>query len=86
VPDADSVVERAPAVVPALGDVVDGDDVEPERRLLGVDGVGAVELLDSLREDVEQERELGLAADDDVAVQLQRNALLSLSKSPSGLP
>ena len=59
------------------------DDIEPERRLVGVDGVRAVELLDALREDVEQERELRLAADDDVPP--QRNALLSLSKSPSAL-
>jgi hypothetical protein len=80
------VVEGAPAVLPALGDVVDRDDVEAERRLFGVDGEGAVELLQALREDVEQERELGLPADDDVTLQAQRNALLSLSKIPSGLP
>ena len=78
--DGRAVMERAPPVLPALGDVVDRDDVEAERRFLGVDGVGAVELLDALREDVEQERELGLAADDDVPP--QRKALLSLSKSP----
>jgi hypothetical protein len=78
------VVKRTPAVLPALGHGVHRHDVEAERRLLRVDGVGAVELLDSLREDVEQERQLGLAADDDVPS--QRNALLSLSKSPSGLP
>jgi hypothetical protein len=65
--DPDAVVERAPAVLPALGDLVHRDDVEAERRFLGVDGIRAVELLDTLREDVEQERELGLAADDDVA-------------------
>jgi hypothetical protein len=35
---------------------------------------------------VEQQRELGLAPDDDVTLQLQRNALLSLSRSPSDLP
>jgi hypothetical protein len=80
------VVEGAPAVLPALGDVVQCDDVEAERRLVGVDGVGTVELLDALREDVEQKRELGLAADDDVTLETQRNALLSLSKSPSDLP
>jgi hypothetical protein len=67
-----------------LLDVVDRDDVEAKRRLVGVDGVRAVELLDALREDVEQERELRLAADDDEAP--QRNALLSLPKSPSDLP
>jgi hypothetical protein len=78
------VVELAPPVLPPFLDVVDRDDVEAERRLLGVDGVRAVEFLDPLREDVEQERELGLAADYDEA--LQRNALLSLPKSPSDLP
>jgi hypothetical protein len=85
-PDADAVVERAPAVLPPLGHFLDGDDVEAERRLVRVDGVGAVELLDALRKDVKQECELGLSADDDVALQRQRNALLSLSKSPSDLP
>ena len=65
-------------------DVVDRDDVEAERRLLGVDGVRAVELLDAIREDVEQECELRLATDYDEAP--QRNALLSLPKSPSDLP
>jgi hypothetical protein len=84
--DPNAVVEGAPAVLPPLGHVVDLDDVEAERRLVGVDGVGAVELLDALREDVEQQRELGLAADDDVPLEIQRNALLSLSKSPSDLP
>jgi hypothetical protein len=62
------VVERAPAILPALRHLVHLDDVEAERRLLGVDGVGAVQLLDALGEDVEQERELGLATDDDVAL------------------
>jgi hypothetical protein len=78
------VVEGPPPVLPPLAHVVDRDDVEAERRLLGVDRVRAVELLDALREDVEQQRELGLAADDDVPS--QRNALLSLSKSPSERP
>src|SRR5205814_5193948 len=41
--------------------------VEAERWILGVDGVRAVELLDALGEDVEQQRELGLTADDDEA-------------------
>jgi hypothetical protein len=77
-------VKRAPAVLPALGDVVDRDDVEAERRLFGVDGVRAVELLDAFREDVKQQCELRLAPDDDVAS--QRNALFSLPKSPSDLP
>src|SRR5262249_10577587 len=79
-----AVVEFAPDVLPALRDVFDLDDVEAEGRLVCVDRVGAVELLDALGEDVEQERELGLSPDDDVA--LQRNALLSLAKSPSDLP
>jgi hypothetical protein len=83
-PDPDAVVIGAPSVLPTLGHVVHFQDVEPERRLVGVDRVGAVELLDALREDVKEQRELGLAADDDVA--LQRKALLSLSKSPSDLP
>jgi hypothetical protein len=73
-------VEGPPAVLPPVGDVVDRDDVEAERRLLRVDRVGTVELLDALGKDVEQEHELGLAADDDVPP--QRNALLSLSKMP----
>jgi hypothetical protein len=77
-------VERAPAVLPALRHVVRRDDVEAERWLLCVDRIPTVELLDAFREDVEQQRELGLTADDDVAS--QRNALLSLSKSPSDLP
>ena len=79
-PDLDAVVEGTPAVLPARGYIVDRDDVETERRLVGVDRVRPVELLDALGEDVEQECELGLAADDDVPP--QRNALLSLSKSP----
>jgi hypothetical protein len=79
------VVEVAPAVGPVFVHIVDRDDVEADRRLVGVDRIGAVELLDALREDVEQERELGLASDDDVAPDCQRNALLSLSKSPSDL-
>jgi hypothetical protein len=78
------MVERAPPVFPADGHVGNLDDVEPERGLVRIDGVRAVELLDALREDVEQQRKLGLAADDDVAP--QRNALLSLSKSPSDFP
>ena len=80
------VLERTPLVLPSVTDVFNLDDVEADRRLVGVDREGPVELLDTLREDVEQERELGLATDDDVALQRQRNALLSLSKSPSDLP
>jgi len=77
-------MELAPPVLPPFRDVVDRNKVEAKRRLLGVDGVRAVELLDALREDVEQERELGLAADYDEP--LQWKALLSLPKSPSDLP
>jgi hypothetical protein len=75
------VVERAPAVLPALDHLVDLDDVEAERWLVRVDGERSVELLDALREDVQEQDELRLPADDDVA--LQRKALLSLSKRPS---
>jgi hypothetical protein len=83
--DPDAVVKATPRVLPALGDVLDLDDVEAERRLVRIDGERAVELLDALGEDVEEERELRLAADDDVSLQRQRNALFSLSKRPSDL-
>ena len=83
-PDPHAVMESAPRVLPALGDVVDRDDVEAERRLVGVDGERAVELLDALREDVEQERELGLAADDDDTASAER--ALELAEEPFGLP
>jgi hypothetical protein len=78
------VVEVPPRVRPALVHLVHLDDVEADRRLVGVDGVAPVELLDALGEDVKKQRELGLAADDDVPS--QRNALFSLSKRPSDLP
>ena len=78
------MVEVAPLVGPAFVDVVHRDHVEAGGRLVGVDGKGAVELLDALREDVEEQRELRLAAAD--YEPSQRNALLSLSKSPSDLP
>jgi hypothetical protein len=74
-------MKAAPGILPAFGDVLDLDDVEADRRLVRVDGERSVELLDALREDVEQEDELRFSADDDVS--LQRNALLSLSKRPS---
>ena len=80
--DLDAVVELAPARPPsrpAMSVVV--DDIEPERRLVGVDREGAVELLDALGEDVEEEHELRLPSDNDVP--LQRNALFSFSKKPS---
>jgi hypothetical protein len=79
------VVEVAPRVLPALREVVRGDvEAVAERalaRIVGVDGEAAVDLLDALREDVEQLCELRLAAGDDDAS--QRNALLSFSKNPS---
>jgi hypothetical protein len=62
-------MEVAPPVRPVFVDLVSGDDVEAERRLIRVDGIGAVQLLDALGEDVEQERELRFAADDDVALE-----------------
>jgi hypothetical protein len=77
------VVERAPAVLPPIRHVVGLDDVEPEQRLVGIDGEGAVQLLDAVRKDVQEQGELRLAADDDIP--LQRNALFSLSKKPSSL-
>jgi hypothetical protein len=74
-------VELPPRVLPSLPHVVDLDDVEPDRGLVGVDREGAVELLDALRKDVQEQRELGLAADDDEP--FQRKALFSFSKKPS---
>ena len=69
------------------GDLLRGDVEALAQPVLaqrvGVDGEAAVELLDALREEVEQLRELGLAACDDDAP--QRNALFSLSKKPSSL-
>src|SRR5581483_9470077 len=59
------------------------DDVEPDRRLVGVDREGAAQFLDALREEMEEQGELGLASDDHVA--LQRKALLSLPRKPSAL-
>jgi hypothetical protein len=64
--DAEAVVEATPGVLPALDHVVRFDDVEADRRLVRIDGIRAVELLDSLGKDVQEERELRLAADDDV--------------------
>jgi hypothetical protein len=48
-------MKATPGVLPAVGDVLDLDDVEAERWLLRVDGERSVELLDALREDVEQQ-------------------------------
>jgi hypothetical protein len=75
------VVELAPGVLPPVPNLVDLDDVEADRGLVPIDGIRAVELLDAVRKDVQQERELRLAADDDVPV--QRKALFSFSKKPS---
>jgi hypothetical protein len=82
-PDLDAVVERAPAVLPAVRDIAGLDDVEADRRLVGVDRERAVQLLDALGEDVQQEQQLRLPTDDDIS--LQRNALFSLSKKPSSV-
>jgi cytosine/adenosine deaminase-related metal-dependent hydrolase len=80
-------MEGTPVVLPAIGDRFRGD-VESllERELpvgVGVDGEAALDLLDPLREEIEQLCELGLAAGDDDAS--QRNALFSFSKKPSSL-
>jgi hypothetical protein len=77
------VVKRTPVVLPPGRHIVGRDHVEPKERLVGIDGEGAVQLLDAVREDVQEEGELRLAADDDVS--LQRNALFSFSKKPSSL-
>src|SRR5262249_20304503 len=62
-------VELAPAVLPPLRHVGRVDDVEAERRLLAVYRECAVELLDALRVDVQEERKLRLAAHNDVSLQ-----------------
>jgi len=59
-------MELAPGILPAFGDFVRLDDVEADRRLFRVHGKGAVELLDALREDVQEKRELRLSPDNDV--------------------
>jgi hypothetical protein len=79
--DDDAVVKLAPCILPSLSHLVDVDDVEAERTLVGIDGEGTVELLDALRKNVQEQRQLGLAADDHVAI--QRKALFSFSKKPS---
>jgi inactivated superfamily I helicase len=87
--DYDAVVERAPVVLPALGDIVLGVDSEAlaERMrtpLVGVDREPFGELLHALREEVEQLRELGLAACDDDASQ-RKALLIFFKKLSSGL-
>jgi outer membrane murein-binding lipoprotein Lpp len=78
-------MEVAPGVLPALVDRLGGDVEAVAQRALavvvGVDREAAVDFFDALGEDVQQLRELGLAAGDDDAS--QRNALLSFSKKPS---
>src|SRR5438128_2758125 len=81
----DAVVEGAPRVLPALGDRL-GHNAEARAKsalagLVRVDGEAAGDLLDALREELEQECELRLAAGDDDPS--QRNALLIFSKTPS---
>jgi hypothetical protein len=78
-------MKLAPRLFPALGERRGADLEElPQRRLagvVGVDGEAAVDLLDTDREDVEQLRELELAAGNEDAS--QRNALFNFSKKPS---
>jgi hypothetical protein len=81
------VVEAPPVVLPAVGDRL-RDDVEacaqyPLAVGVGVDGEAAGDLLESLRKELEQLRELGLAAGDEDPS--QRKALFSFSKKPSSL-
>jgi hypothetical protein len=79
------VVELPPRLLPALGERRRADLEELSQRRLagvvGVDGEAAVDLLDTDREDVEQLRELELAAGNEDAS--QRNALFNFSKKPS---
>jgi hypothetical protein len=85
--DDDTVMECPPGVLPALGDLLRGDLEAFSQPVLaqrvGIDGEAAVDLLDALWEEIEQLRELGLAAGDDDAP--QRNALFSLPRKPSSL-
>jgi len=79
------VVELPPRIFPAFGDVCTADVEALAQSVLalsvGVDREAAVDLLDALREQIEQVCELELAAGDDDAS--QRNALLSFSNKPS---
>jgi hypothetical protein len=79
------VVELSPRLFPALGERGRGDvEVLAEcafARVVGVDGVAAVDLLDADGEEIEQLRELELATGNEDAP--QRNALFSFSKKPS---
>jgi hypothetical protein len=80
-------MERAPGVLPALGDLLRGDVEALSQPVLaqrvGIDSEAAFELLDAMRKEIEQLRELRLAANDDDAS--QRNALFSLPRKPSSL-
>jgi hypothetical protein len=68
-------MEGTPVVLPAAGNRLRGDvEALAERELavaVGVDGETALDLLDALREEVEQQCELGLAACDDVSSKLK---------------
>ena len=81
----DAVVELPPAVLPAARDGARRDVEAPAQhalpRRIGVHREAAFDLLEALRKELEQLRELGLAAADDDAP--QRNALLIFSKRPS---
>src|SRR5207247_11024560 len=83
--DHDAVVELPPRIFPAFCDFCTADVEALAQSVLalsvGVDREAAVDLLDALREQIEQVCELELAAGDDDAS--QRKALLSLSKKPS---
>ena len=82
--DGDAVVELPPRVLPSLAHVVGLDDVEADRRLVGVDRERAVELLHAFREEVQEERELRLAADDRRTASAER-ALQLLEEAFVGL-
>jgi hypothetical protein len=79
------VMEFPPRLFPALCERGRGDvEVLAERafpRVVGIDGVPAVDLLDADGEEIEYLRELELATGDEDAP--QRNALFSFSKKPS---
>jgi hypothetical protein len=79
------VVELAPRLFPPLGERRRADLEElaecPLAGVVGVDREAALDLLDAEGEDIEQPRELELAAGNEDAS--QRNALFSFSKKPS---
>src|SRR5207248_9978325 len=86
--DDDAVVEVAPRVLPPLRDGRRGCALEPLAQgalpsLVGVDGVALVQLLHPVREQVEQQRELALAAGEDDSPDQRRKTPLSFSNRPS---